>query len=846
MMSFHKRKKKQQLNTSIIGSDDIITNITGSSCNNNNNNNKTKTISLPIASEFVVIDTSLSGIYNHSNVNQDINNKLNGDDKQTATNSSTPPSSQPLTFTDSEMILINKISICDNIVKDVDNKRIEPKKESTNMIGNNQKDSMLTSVPDDHLNSMTTANTPSTNAKLSSAKRKLLILTRLFRPWRWKRKPNKAASVATNDETNKSIGEIRADCQSNQSSQMMLIPLTSMSYLKGAVATPLAALAKNPEHNQQLMSIINRRQQQQAIANEKSSDSTDSSKIYNSNNNSPNNNKFQTLESTQPNSNVNNSTTNEMIKIDGFKIEKVITSTLPTKSTIMIPTSSTTICIPATSSSSSIKCNMIESSAANHQKSKNYLIHCNSSSNNNCHNSHNNNQIHPIESISPVTISSIHFEDDVGPIPPPRMFSDSIVSALHTAESMSNGPECETKAIENGVNNKTIGDVNFDQDTFNIQQNQMDFIHNNYSDGLIESFLNYIMNMDSLDDGTCKQNPADDDKDEFDFDEWNSPLVEEVPVKQPQFTAIPKKSALKKPKDFAAANGQTANNNNYNDNNDDNVNASKPIVNTTKTITATTPTETTNKNNHKSSTFTTNIPNGSVLSKIRQFDLNANSFNETAKLHVAKIQIMPSITLTNSEMKSVNISTTNVNGDDSVSSDVNLKDYYGDDEKGKIAAKLARKESLQLKLSQRPDKQELIDKNIIQTMSDNEKQDSREAIGTKLNRRLSLRPTPEELEQRNILKQQSPDEIWKEKENKKQTLIRKLSFRPTIDELKERKIIRFNDYVEVTQANDYDRRADKPWTRLTPKDKAAIRKELNEFKSSEMEVHEDSRHMTSK
>lgn len=59
-------------------------------------------------------------------------------------------------------------------------------------------------------------------------------------------------------------------------------------------------------------------------------------------------------------------------------------------------------------------------------------------------------------------------------------------------------------------------------------------------------------------------------------------------------------------------------------------------------------------------------------------------------------------------------------------------------------------------------------------MSENEKLDSREAIGTKLNRRLSLRPTAEELEQRNILKQQSPDEIWKEKENKKQTLIRKV------------------------------------------------------------------------
>lgn len=48
----------------------------------------------------------------------------------------------------------------------------------------------------------------------------------------------------------------------------------------------------------------------------------------------------------------------------------------------------------------------------------------------------------------------------------------------------------------------------------------------------------------------------------------------------------------------------------------------------------------------------------------------------------------------------------------------------------------------------------------------------------------------------------------------------------------------------MTQAHDYDRRADKPWTRLTPKDKAAIRKELNEFKSSEMAVHEDSRHLT--
>ena len=46
-----------------------------------------------------------------------------------------------------------------------------------------------------------------------------------------------------------------------------------------------------------------------------------------------------------------------------------------------------------------------------------------------------------------------------------------------------------------------------------------------------------------------------------------------------------------------------------------------------------------------------------------------------------------------------------------------------------------------------------------------------------------------------------------------------LSFRPTVEELKERKIIKFSEYVEVTDAEDYDRRADKPWTRLTPKNK---------------------------
>ena len=46
--------------------------------------------------------------------------------------------------------------------------------------------------------------------------------------------------------------------------------------------------------------------------------------------------------------------------------------------------------------------------------------------------------------------------------------------------------------------------------------------------------------------------------------------------------------------------------------------------------------------------------------------------------------------------------------------------------------------------------------------------------------------------------------------------------RPTIAQLKEQQIIQFNDYVEVTQAEAYDRKADKPWTKLTPTDKVGF------------------------
>ncbi|XP_048655272.1 phosphatase and actin regulator 2 isoform X7 [Marmota marmota marmota] len=161
-----------------------------------------------------------------------------------------------------------------------------------------------------------------------------------------------------------------------------------------------------------------------------------------------------------------------------------------------------------------------------------------------------------------------------------------------------------------------------------------------------------------------------------------------------------------------------------------------------------------------------------------------------------------------------------------------------------LASKIRRRDTLAIKLGNRPSKKELEDKNILQRTSEEERQELRHQIGTKLVRRLSQRPTTEELEQRNILRQKNEEEEQEAKMELKRRLSRKLSLRPTVAELQARRILRFNEYVEVTDSPDYDRRADKPWARLTPADKAAIRKELNEFKSTEMEVHEESRQFT--
>uniref|UniRef100_A0A3B3DCQ4 Phosphatase and actin regulator 4 n=1 Tax=Oryzias melastigma TaxID=30732 RepID=A0A3B3DCQ4_ORYME len=172
-----------------------------------------------------------------------------------------------------------------------------------------------------------------------------------------------------------------------------------------------------------------------------------------------------------------------------------------------------------------------------------------------------------------------------------------------------------------------------------------------------------------------------------------------------------------------------------------------------------------------------------------------------------------------------------------------------------LANRVKRKDTLALKLGSRPCAPDR--DRFVQDRSSRDEQppghtgltwQSREQweairtqIGTALTRRLSQRPTAEELEQRNILQPKNQADRQAEVREIKRRLTRKLSQRPTVAELQARKILRFHEYVEVTDAQDYDRRADKPWTKLTPADKAAIRKELNDYKSTEMEVHEESR-----
>lgn len=365
-----------------------------------------------------------------------------------------------------------------------------------------------------------------------------------------------------------------------------------------------------------------------------------------------------------------------------------------------------------------------------------------------------NNVRYNIETTQCFTPNSVGFTElpeppiplsEIGPIPPPPMFSSSPGTARRNMNKNMHGYD-ERDTIRN-CSNFRPGDIN------SVEVDDRD--ENEYDEDLLFNLP-----------------PPN--------NEINTSHIEEIPAKEPKFNAVPLKSALKKKSS----------------------NSNTPVQETTS----------------KSITI---CQETSPVS--RRF----------------RVGMSLSVPVENKE----NSKPMTIKEDDDDSDDSDQPILYSDDSSEGFT-NITKRESLSLKLSLRPDRQELINRNILRVHSDNERQETKEAIGAKLIRRLSMRPTAEELVERNILKTQSPAEEKKQREEKKRYLLRKLSFRPTVDELKEKKIIRFNDYIEVTQAHDYDRRADKPWTRLTPKDKAAIRKELNEFKSSEMSVHEASRHLT--
>lgn len=56
--------------------------------------------------------------------------------------------------------------------------------------------------------------------------------------------------------------------------------------------------------------------------------------------------------------------------------------------------------------------------------------------------------------------------------------------------------------------------------------------------------------------------------------------------------------------------------------------------------------------------------------------------------------------------------------------------------------------------------------------------------------------------------------------------------------------VMFDSRINIYEVDDYDRKTEKTWTRLSQLEKLSIRCELNDFKTREMKVHRESRHNT--
>lgn len=155
-----------------------------------------------------------------------------------------------------------------------------------------------------------------------------------------------------------------------------------------------------------------------------------------------------------------------------------------------------------------------------------------------------------------------------------------------------------------------------------------------------------------------------------------------------------------------------------------------------------------------------------------------------------------------------------------------------------------RKDSLGGKLARRLDRGSLREKNII---PENKAPEAKFDLVSKLERRLSSRGSKKDLADRNIIRSETAAEAAARRKSLRGILQRRLSKRMSAKELRKKGVLKFHEFVDVydaANADDYDRKAEKPWTKLTNADKIAIKRELNEFKRDEMPVHTESEKYT--
>ena len=159
------------------------------------------------------------------------------------------------------------------------------------------------------------------------------------------------------------------------------------------------------------------------------------------------------------------------------------------------------------------------------------------------------------ESSSPLSVSNIHFDEDIGPIPPPKMFSDIRLNAI-------------TVQLTNGQNdqndkNSTPSEVPRNDNDSLPRTDKIREKTRLQMDGKVELWTRIAQELSAMGfEEEAQQMNYDSDLDimNLDYDEWNSPLVEKIPAKEPQLSAVPKKSAMKKPKFIVANNSEPISN----------------------------------------------------------------------------------------------------------------------------------------------------------------------------------------------------------------------------------------------------------------------------------------------